>query len=113
MTALQVEVGYRIRELRKVQGWSQTQLAAKAQGLNYRYIGALERGEVNASFRTIEKIAAALEVRAYQLFLFTEAERAKDHAVSEELIQELLTSANEEVKEVLVRILKEVVDLGR
>lgn len=113
MAALQVQVGQRIRQLRRVHGWNQTELAAKAQGLNYRYIGALERGEINATIGTMEKVAAALEVRPYQLFLFTAEEQSKDWAVSDELIEELLESADEQVKEVLVRIMKEVVAMGR
>ena len=113
MAVLREQVGKRIRELRKAEGWTQTELAAKVGDLNYRYIGAVERGEVNTTVDTLQKIAQALRARPYQLFLFTPDERSKGQAASNELIRELLKSADEEVKEALVRIMKDVVELSR
>ncbi len=113
MAVLREQVGRRIRELRQAAGWTQTELAARVGDLNYRYVGAVERGEVNTTLDTLDKLAGALDARPYQLFLFTSDEKLKDQAVNEELIQELLNAADENVKQVLVRIMKDIVDMGR
>lgn len=51
-----VEFGNRLRRLRKIAGLSQTKLATLT-GLHYTYIGAVERGERNLSFKSIKKKA--------------------------------------------------------
>lgn len=60
-------VGKRIREYRKQKNWTQEQLA-EAASLHYSYIGGVERGDLNISLETLEKIAAALGVPAGELF---------------------------------------------
>ena len=53
--------GERIREIRRDQNISQTQLA-QAAGLNQPQVSAVEGGRVKPSAKTIEKIATALHV---------------------------------------------------
>lgn len=60
-------VGKRIREYRKQKNWTQEQLA-EAASLHYSYIGGVERGDRNISLETLEKIAAALDIPAGDLF---------------------------------------------
>ena len=55
--------GRHVVNLRRTQGLSQGQLAAKA-GLHRTYIGGVERGERNISIINIYRIAAALNVDA-------------------------------------------------
>lgn len=55
-----VELGKLIRELRKEKGLSQEHLALKAK-VDRSYVGGIERGERNASFLTLVKIASCLE----------------------------------------------------
>lgn len=59
--------GSRIRELRKSAGITQEELGEKAE-LNYKFIGELERGQVNVSLDSIVKISGALEVKIGDLF---------------------------------------------
>jgi len=70
MGEIHKKLGRRIRELRKIKGWSQEKLASKA-GLHFTYIGAIERGERNITLENIEKLAAALDVRIDDLLKFS------------------------------------------
>jgi len=59
MTWVQHRFGATVRELRELRGWSQEQLAGRAE-LNRSYLGEVERGDAMPSLATIEKIATAL-----------------------------------------------------
>ena len=59
--------GEKIRKIRIERGLSQEKLALLA-GLHRTYIGAIERGERNVSFKNIEKIANTLKVNLEELF---------------------------------------------
>ncbi|ETT77065.1 transcriptional regulator [Paenibacillus sp. FSL R7-277] len=97
-------VGNRIRELRKAKGWTQEQLA-EAASLHYSYIGGVERGDRNISLETLEKIIAAFQVPAIEIFRFEdESDRRKvldEHMIliSDRSIEEIvaLTKINREV----------------
>lgn len=52
-------LGEAVRELRGRQRLSQEQLGEQS-GLHRNYVGALERGEINATFRTLLRIARGL-----------------------------------------------------
>ena len=49
-------LGVRIRELRKLRGWSQEEFAAKAH-VHRTFAGSLERGEKNCSFHALVLMA--------------------------------------------------------
>lgn len=66
-TKIRKSFGKRVRALRKEQGYSQEQLADKAN-LHRTYIGSIERGEQNISIDNIEKIAVALKTPIPLLF---------------------------------------------
>lgn len=53
------EFGRRVRRVREALGWSQEELAGKAD-LDRTYIGAVERGERNLALLNINKLAIAL-----------------------------------------------------
>lgn len=55
-----------LRELREQQGLSQEELADRA-GLHRTYISQVERGLKSPSLRTLERIAAALNMSASSL----------------------------------------------
>lgn len=59
--------GEKIRQLRLERGLSQEKLAFLS-GLHRTYVGAIERGERNVSFKNIEKIAKTLKVNLEVLF---------------------------------------------
>ena len=54
-----IKLGEKIREIRKIIGLSQEELALKA-GVDRSYIGGIERGERNVSLLTLIKIASCL-----------------------------------------------------
>ncbi|HTY13464.1 MAG TPA: helix-turn-helix transcriptional regulator [Candidatus Omnitrophota bacterium] len=60
-------MGGRIQTLRKKKQLSQEELAEQA-GIHRTYIGAVERGEKNATIETLEKIASALNIKVGELF---------------------------------------------
>jgi XRE family transcriptional regulator, regulator of sulfur utilization len=66
--------GAAVRHLRELQGWSQEQLAERAE-LNRSYVGEIERGAAIASIVTVDKLARALGVSIERL-LRPAAERA-------------------------------------
>ena len=61
-----IKFGERVREIRKEKGFSQEELAHKAD-LHRTYIGMIERAEKNITLLNIEKIANALEVNIKEL----------------------------------------------
>src|SRR4051794_39871987 len=60
--------GRRLRVLREAAGLTQEQLG-KSAGVDYKHIGAIERGEKVPSFEAIERVANALGADYYELFL--------------------------------------------
>src|ERR1700733_8665797 len=68
MDRLRDILGRRVRSLREQRRLSQEELG-KAAKLGGKYIGMIERAEKAASFDAIERIADALEVECYELFV--------------------------------------------
>ena len=66
-TDICVRLGRRIRVLRTKRGWTQAMLADHAQ-ITREHLSELENGRKEAGIRTIEKIAAALEMTLEQFF---------------------------------------------
>lgn len=54
--------GRAVRQLREARGWSQEQLAHRAE-LNRSYMGEIERAVAMPSLATAAKVAQALDVR--------------------------------------------------
>jgi transcriptional regulator with XRE-family HTH domain len=65
-------LGRAIRQLRRAAGISQEGLAERC-GLHRTYVGGIERGERNVSFRNLLKIAKALDVRPSELLRLCES----------------------------------------
>lgn len=65
-SALRKLVAGNVRSLRKGLRVSQEKLAEEA-GLHRTYVGSIERAERNVSLDNIERIAAALRVKPWQL----------------------------------------------
>jgi len=61
-----LDLGKVIREKREKQGISQGNLSLSA-GLQYTYIGAIERGKYNPTYITLRKIAKALKMDICEL----------------------------------------------
>jgi len=58
--------GQRVKSLRLKKGWSQEELARRAD-LHRTYIGSIERYERNISLLNVERIAKAFGVKAKDL----------------------------------------------
>lgn len=56
-----IEFGVRLRELRVKAGLTQESLA-DAAGLHWSYVGQVERGERNLTYRSILRLAEGLEI---------------------------------------------------
>ena len=52
-------LGQRIQKLRDQMGWSQEEFAAKCD-INRSYMGRIERGELNLTLETVQKVAKGL-----------------------------------------------------
>jgi transcriptional regulator with XRE-family HTH domain len=61
-----VALGARLRALREAAGMTQEDLA-HAAGLHWTYVGQIERGERNATYKNLLKLARGLGVDAAQL----------------------------------------------
>jgi transcriptional regulator with XRE-family HTH domain len=67
MSDINKKIGRNIRAIRKSRGYTQEKLGEKS-GISYKFIGEMERGEVNPSLNSIILIAKALGVNARELF---------------------------------------------
>ena len=65
--ALNKLIGENIRRIRIEKGWSQEKLSVRAK-MSHNFIGLLERGKVNVSANSMEKIAKALGVPITKFF---------------------------------------------
>jgi transcriptional regulator with XRE-family HTH domain len=104
MAELRKQIGTRIRAIRNAKGLTQQKLADIAS-LDYRYIGALERGERNFSIDTLEKVLTALNVSISEL-MFSEEQMIRQEAIDEFVA--LTSRLNEEQIGILRRVSKEV-----
>ena len=68
MEALSTVFGRRLRTLREGRGLTQEQLG-QASGVDYKHVGAMERGVNVPSFEVIERLARTLKVDYYEMFL--------------------------------------------
>ncbi|MBX3302072.1 MAG: helix-turn-helix transcriptional regulator [Nitrospira sp.] len=66
-------VGKRIKTVRQRNGLTQDQLAEQV-GLSPKYISGIERGVENPTMDNLIRLAKALGVETYDLFLFGESE---------------------------------------
>ena len=83
-------LGRRIRSLRNTKGWTQQELGEHAD-INYKFVGAIERGQQNPSFAVLAKISGALGVELQELFRFEQdaLDRKQVEAQIEAILQSL------------------------
>ena len=65
--AVRLRVGKKVRQLRRMKGLSQEQLAERV-GNTHRHIGQIERGQVNVTIDILTAVAAGLAVDVAELF---------------------------------------------
>jgi transcriptional regulator with XRE-family HTH domain len=69
-----VDLGQRVRELRKAHKWTLAQ-AAKQAGLARSTLSKIENGQMSPTYDALKKLATGLEISVPQLFTPPEAER--------------------------------------
>ncbi len=95
-------VGKRIRQIRKLKGFTQEELGEKC-GFHFSYIGGVERAEKNISLINVQKLADALEVPVQEFFSY---ERSSSRKNSER--ENVMTEVNELLIEMKTSDLKKV-----
>lgn len=99
----QIRLGRRIRALRVRRELTQEALGERA-GLNYKYLGAVERGERNPPLKQLEKIAGALQVELYELLQFEHEEPSVRRLRS--MITDMLREADRTELQLAYKLLK-------
>ncbi len=69
------QFGKNLRRYRLQKNMTLDELGIKS-GLNFKYIGGVERGAYNISFDNIIKIAQALEIEPYKLLIFPDTPKS-------------------------------------
>ena len=65
--SLRSRFGAKVRKVRHSRGWTQEQLAEKAN-VSLNFLNMIERGERAPSFDNLERLAKVLRVPVYELF---------------------------------------------
>jgi transcriptional regulator with XRE-family HTH domain len=112
MAKLISKFGRRLRALRNAQGLTLEQLG-RAADLGYKHIAEVERGVKLPSFEAIEKLADALEVEPYELFLPERLPAGDADRNLRLLISEIDRHGTSELKEFLAAVLAAGRDLIR
>jgi len=71
-------LGRTVRWARARRALSQDQLGSRS-GLHRNYVGAIERGEINATFRLLMKLAGGLDMPVSELIAEAEKLRQEPH----------------------------------
>jgi transcriptional regulator with XRE-family HTH domain len=100
---VQILLGRRVKTLRLRQELTQEALGERA-GLNYKYLGAIERGERNLSLKQLLKIARALAVEPQELLLVEQEEASLPKLRA--MIQDLLRQADRGELQLAYKLLK-------
>lgn len=100
-------LGKRIRELRRTHKMTIEQLAERA-GINDKYLGSIERGEQNPSFKVVTEVARSLEVELSDLFRFEHTEDSEK--VLRQKIADLLKRSDLRQLQILFKIIKDVIE---
>jgi len=72
-------LGKRIQMIRERRALTQEGLE-DLTGINAKYISSVERGQKNATVKTLKKIADGLGLELYELFLFSENDNPEEAA---------------------------------
>ena len=100
------KLGLRIRELRKAQGLTQEQLAEKAE-ISYKYLGEIERGEINPGIINLSKIANGLALPLKEIINVDMESRSEENLLREEILGLLAGKFPDDLKKAL-RVLRAV-----
>ena len=89
MKGLSEKIGERLKEIRKLRGFSQERLAEKVD-ISPRYLSRLEVGQKTPSIDTLARLAEALEVQVWELLDYRHEGTMKElRETMRKLIQEV------------------------
>ena len=88
-------LGLRIKELRKKKKLTQDELSEKA-GITGKYMGMIERGEVNVSVKILENLAEVLGVQVADFFEFDNQVSPEEQR--ERLLEMVKSASDSELK---------------
>ena len=94
---LKVLLGKRIRSLRIEKGWTQQELAEKAN-VSYKFLGEVERGNQNPSIGILIKIIGAFNIELMELFRFSH-EISSRTELEKEMLKIIKKSSDEELRQ--------------
>jgi transcriptional regulator with XRE-family HTH domain len=97
MQKIRIELGKRIRELRKMRGWSQEKLGEMAD-LHPTYVGGIERGERNVAFENLVHIASAFGLSLSQFFDYQKSGHSRRDTLKADFISSLQKRDEGELK---------------
>lgn len=97
-------VGNRIKQFREAKGWLQQDLADRL-GVSQKWISDLERGATTPQVDTIAKVAHALSVEPYELFL-TASRSSGTSETDKRKILSTLKRCNPKSRESIWRVLE-------
>ena len=96
-----INVGERIRYIRKLRGWSQEALALQAD-INPAFLGHLERGLKSPTGKTLEKIVAALDISLAELFADPERVTNTEEQLLNQIHDLIKDLSEEDMRRVLI-----------
>ena len=104
MEPLVAVFGNRLRTLREAAGLTQEQLGRAAE-LDYKHIGSVERGEKMPSFEAVERLAGALKVDYYELFLPDDLSLGRTDKDLKVAVREIESHGTPQLKQFLRQVL--------
>jgi len=94
------KIGLGIRELRKAQGLTQEQLAEKAD-ISYKYLGQIERGEINPGIINLFKIASGLALPIKEIVSIDMESASEESLLQKEILGLLAGKMPDDLKKAL------------
>ncbi len=96
--------GERLRELRRQRGFTQEEVALRAD-ITTSYYGQIERGSANPSVALLEKICAVMGISISDIFTNAETNPLSIDALSMQIIHQINGKSDEE-KELILSMIK-------
>jgi len=96
-------LGRRIRTLRTAKGYTQQELGNRAE-VDYKFIGEIERGNMNPSFRVLIKLSRALDVDFPEILRFEQ--EISDSKELQERIKTIVASLSVEKLQNVLMLLR-------
>jgi transcriptional regulator with XRE-family HTH domain len=87
------QIGQRLRELRQSRRLSQDEVGFRA-GISGKYVGRLERGEINVTIDTLDRLAKALDTTVSDLARPIAASLADDKRVVKRLVRKIVDAGD-------------------